>query len=376
MKVLAVCSLVMTAASGCSRVLITDPPREPATATARPVMVNQDLVVSHFGCGSVDSDDLTAEVDGRDIANAFRFDRGREAWVANDYDLGQQRPQRFSASASVSRPSGCYSAVSGESVRLEIHDYLPTGEFRGLLHDDDDVDVFRLRAPSTGFASLFQITIEATDPSNFVLHTHLRDADDDGLDQARQAAVKYWVALQAGAEVMLKVTASDILPEQPRFLSYRIVVEANPIEDVVEPDDDAGQATELPWLNDQQTETKTAMLCGVVGADGDTVALGDYFSYQHKTCRDECVRISRDAFIEICADGCCDATGQYACLVEHGCNDFITEDTRTILITDPEHWNYFPYGHTEVSATSPPFTCDLFSIHVEDNGPTAAGQCR
>ena len=51
-----------------------------------------------------------------------------------------------------------------------------------------------------------------------------------------------------------------------------------------------------------------------------------------------------------------------------GCDDFKAENTRSIQIRDSEHWSYYPYGHTAVAETTPPFNCEIYDIRVEDNG--------
>jgi hypothetical protein len=98
------------------------------------------------------------------------------------------------------------------------------------------------------------------------------------------------------------VNSGDPWAEGQKFVTYRISVVSGTIPDTLEPDDTRANAT----LAKNQAET--AYMCAVMDDVEACVGFPDWFKYEHATCKNDCINLSREAEIQICKEldsGCC-----------------------------------------------------------------------
>ena len=291
--------------SSCSRILIVDPPSE----DFQPVHVTtpHDLVVAHDGCGITDRDSLEARLYEDDtvideITDIFQYNSQQDAWIAEGYNLPEGQI-KFGASAHASTSGFCYPIITGQIFPLIVTTALvPDIEYTSMLHHQEDEDFFIIRAPDSSFGSWFEVTVEAAEPSDYSLFVKLIGPLDSYLDSTEQPSTRFWIALKSGVEAKIMIKKGDLWPEDRKFITYKISVASDEINDNFEPDDEHAKATLY------KNEPRTAFMCAVLDREENCTGFPDWFKYEHVQCKNDCINLSMEAEIQICnqlGEECC-----------------------------------------------------------------------
>jgi len=317
--------------SGCSRILIHDPPFK----DFQPIHVTtpHDLVVAHDGCGTTDRDSLEAQLYEDDtvieeITDVFQFNSQRTAWIAEGYNLPEGQI-RFGASAYASTGAFCYAITTGQIFPLVVTSSLiPDVEYESILHHEDDEDLYTIKAPDSNFGSWFEISVEAVDPSDYGLYVELLGPLGSFLESTEQLSTRFWIALKTGVEAKIMVKKGDIWPEDQKFIKYKIYVDSNEISDSLEPDDNQAKATL------SKDESQTAFMCAVLDNEENCAGFPDWFKYEHEACKNDCISLTLEAEIQICEElggGCCHNQSEI--------NENETQWMKKMCMSQENEWN-------------------------------------
>jgi hypothetical protein len=247
-----------------------------------------------------------------------------------------------------------------------LHAFAPAGRlYKAGFHSTNDVDYYQFKAPSKGFGSWFSIDVRSIEPHNFQLYVELLGPQGDVLESAYVSSGNFWIALKSGVATKVKITPGD--PWDGDHVYYDIGLTFGLIPDALEVDDTPTQAATLTYGG-----TRTAYMCGVLDSAGETIGLDDWFQYEHRSCRNDCISVSKSAYLEICKspapDDCsgCSNEGTRVC-VSDGCEGGgwgPSAGPRYILLR-PFWSDDLPYGQ----GTVPDYYKRSYTIRLLDTGP-------
>lgn len=247
-----------------------------------------------------------------------------------------------------------------------LHAFAPVGRlYKAGFHSANDVDFYKFKASSRGFGSWFRINVQSIEPRNFQLYVELLDPLGRVVENGYVSSGNFWIALKSGVETKIKITPGDAWGEDHVY--YDIGLTFGLIPDALEVDDTPTQASDL-----KVNATKTAYLCSVLDRAGEMVGIDDWFKYEHGTCKNECITVTKSAYLVICRyaadpDNCdgCSNTGTSVCVAD-GCEGDgwgPSAGSRYVLVR-PSWSDDLPYGQ----GTVPSYYTSPYTITLSDHG--------
>ncbi len=231
-----------------------------------------------------------------------------------------------------------------------------------------DVDYYKFIAPSSGFGSWFKIDVQSIEPQNFQLYVTLLSPIDETLEQiAYESSGSLWISLKKGVEAKIIVSQGELFGGRDHVY-YDIGITFGLIPDSLEDDDTKARATLLTFGS-----IKSAYMGGVLDGAGQPIGLSDWFKYQHRPCRNDCVAVSSGAYLELCrspipddCEGCSNnGEGTSVCAAD-GCegDGWGTQaGIRYVHVRHPEFSpNCYGQGNVPIHYTTP------YTIRLSDNG--------
>lgn len=245
---------------------------------------------------------------------------------------------------------------------------LRAGTYHAALSHDADVDYYKFKAPSSNFGSWFKIQFQAKNPRSFSLDVELLGPAGSTLEGKKGPAGSLWIALEKGVEAKIKVIG-EAWGDVNAAVFYDITLSSAAIPDNLEDDDSQTKATLITYGG-----SKTAYMCGVLNSAEETVGLEDWFKYNHRECRNDCVTVSRSAYLELCrspvlhdCEGCQTGENEGATriCVADGCSgdNWASGGDRYINVRICD-WSYSCSGQGDV----PSHYRSPYTIRLSDNG--------